>query len=85
MKTVYYTKDCYQDNTVRVNYFEKDSVRQILISSENEETGQVDLVTQDEIYDKLLFCQRIEWLDNENELDSYIEEVRSYWENRINS
>jgi hypothetical protein len=85
MKTVYFTKDCYQNNTVRVNYFGKNSTRQIEVPIINEETGECTLKLQDEIYDKLLFCQRLEWVNEENEFDQYIEEVRQYWENRINS
>jgi hypothetical protein len=85
MKQVYTTKDAYQDNSVRVNYFEKDAVREFKRPQWNEETKKMETITVQEIYDKLLFCQRLEWQDNEDELDSYIEEVRSYWENRINS
>jgi hypothetical protein len=68
-----------------VNYFEKDAVREFKRPQWNEETKKMETITVQEIYDKLLFCQRLEWQDNEDELDSYIEEVRSYWENRINS
>jgi len=85
MKTVYYTKDAYQDNTFRVNYFEKDAIKKNIIFTIKDETGEVIQTLEESYYDKLLFCHRLEWTINENELDIYIEEVRIYWENRINT
>ena len=85
MKTVYYTKDAYQNNSFRVNYFEKDAIKKINAFEIDEETQEIIQVQKEEPYDKLLFCQRLEWNIEENELDNYIEEVRQYWENRINT
>jgi len=85
MKTVYYTKDAYQNNSVRINYFEKDAIKKNITFEYNEETNETVQKTEENYYDKLLFCQRLEWSNNENELDSYIEEVRQYWEARINT
>lgn len=85
MKTVYYTKDTYQNNTMRVNYFEKDAIKKNITFQYNEETELTEQVTEEQYWDRLLFCQRLEWVNDETELDSYIEEVRQYWENRINT
>jgi hypothetical protein len=38
MKQVYITKDAYQNNSVRVNYFEKDAVREFKRPEWNKET-----------------------------------------------
>lgn len=84
MKIIYYTKDSYKDNTVRVSYFEKDAQKYNFVLEFNEELQDFVQVKKEEYYDKLLFCQRLEWVNNENELDSYIDEVRLYWETRIN-
>lgn len=85
MKTIFVTKDAYENNTVRINYFQKDCIKTYNEFEINEEIEEQTIVVKELLYDKLIFCQRLEWLDNENELDSYIEEVRLYWENRINS
>jgi len=84
MKTVYYIKDSYQNNSFRVSYYEKNSIKKNISFDYNEKTGDVIQTIKEVLYDKLVFCQRLEWSNNENELDSYIEEVRLYWENRIN-
>ena len=85
MKTVYYTKDTYQNNTFRISYFEKDAIKKNIVFNYNEETNEIVQEIEENYYDNLLFCQRLEWTTNENELNSYIEEVRQYWENRINT
>lgn len=85
MKTVYCIKDTYQNNTFRVSYFENNVSRKIDTFKFDEETQEIINITKEQYYDKLLFCQRLEWNINENELDDYIEEVRLYWENRINT
>ena len=85
MKQVYTTKDAYQDNSVRVNYFEKDAVREFKQLRRNEETKQMETITVQEIYDKLLFCERLFWELDEIELEQQIEEARQVWEERINN
>lgn len=85
MKTVYYTKDAYQNNTMRVNYFEKDAIKRNITFQYNEETELTEQVIEEQYWNCLLFCQRLEWVNDETELDDYIEEVRLYWENRINT
>lgn len=76
MKNIFITKDAYIDNSVRVNYFEKDSIRKIKTPQFNQETNKIEIVEIEEIYDKLLFCERLTWSGNESELDSVIENKR---------
>ena len=85
MKQVYTIKDAYQDNSVRANYFEKDTVREFKRAQWNEETKKMETITVQEIYDNLLFCERLFWETNEAELDVSIENTRSSWEERINN
>jgi len=85
MKQVYTIKDSYQDNSVRVNYFEKDARRTYKIPKFNEETLQIDQETIEEYYDNLLFCERLFWNTNEIELEEQIENTRQYWEEKINT
>jgi hypothetical protein len=85
MKQVYTTKDAYQDNSLRVNYFEKDAAREFKRPQWNEETKQIETITAQESYDKLLFCERLFWKLNEAELDEQIEESRQIWEEKINN
>jgi hypothetical protein len=84
MKQVYTTKDAYQDNSVRVNYFHKDAVRTRKQPEWNEETKQIEQKEIEEIYDELLFCERLFWQDSETDLDVSIENTRNNWEERIN-
>lgn len=84
MKQVYTTKDAYQDNSVRVNYFEKDAVREFKRLEWNEETKQMEEKTVEEVYDNLLFCERLFWENAEVELDSKIESTKHTWETKIN-
>jgi hypothetical protein len=85
MKQVYTIKDAYQDNSVRANYFEKDAVREFKRQQWNEETKKMEIITVQQIYDNLLFCERLFWETNESELDVSIENTRSSWEERINN
>ena len=85
MKQVYIIKDSYKDNSVRVNYFEKDAVRTYKISQFDEETLQMKEETIEEYYDNLLFCERLYWNINEIELEEQIENTRQYWEEKINT
>jgi hypothetical protein len=85
MKQVYTTKDAYQDNSLRVNYFEKDVVREFKHPEWNEETKQMEIITAQETYDHLLFCERLFWEVNETELDGRIEQTRQQREERINN
>jgi hypothetical protein len=85
MKTVYITKDSYQDNTVRVNFFEKNATKENTKPVINEKTGIINIIKIKEIYDKLLHCKRYEWVEDEQEIDEQIELERLSWENRINS
>jgi len=59
MKQVYITKDAYQNNSVRVNYFEKDAVREFKRPEWNKETKKMEEKTIEKIYDNLLFCERL--------------------------
>lgn len=85
MKQVYTTKDAYQDNSVRVNYFEKDALREFKRPQWNEETQQMETITVQEIYDHLLFCERLFWELNEAELNEQIEQSRQALEERVNN
>ncbi len=85
MKQVYFNKDNYKDNTVKVSYFERDALRTTKVLEVDEETGKIQTVLKEQKYNKHLFCQRLEWAQDERELDDYIEEMRVYWEGRINS
>jgi len=85
MKQVYTTKDAYQDDSVRVNYFHKDAVRKQDRFEWNEETKQIEEKEIQETYDELLFCERLFWEADETELDVSIENARQKWEERINA
>jgi hypothetical protein len=85
MKIVYVIKDTFENKTFRVKYFQKDCIRVYNELKIDKETGEQTAFKKELLYDKLLFCQRLEWIDNEHELNNYIEEVRQYWENRINT
>ena len=85
MKQVYTTKDAYQGNSVRVNYFHKDAVRTHKQPEWNEETKQIEQKEIEEIYDELLFCERLFWEISETELDASIENTRNNWVERINN
>lgn len=85
MKLVYITKDAYQGDSVRVNYFHKDAVKTRKQSEWNDETKQMEQEEIEEIYDELLFCERLFWKTSETELDVSIENTRQSWEEKINA
>lgn len=85
MKQVYITKDAYQNNSLRVNYFEKDCIQTVTEIEWNEETQEIKEKTIQNIYDNLLFCERLFWEIDEIELDQKIEETRLIWEGKINN
>ena len=85
MKQVYITKDAYENNSLRVNYFERDSVREFKHAQWNEETEQMETIAIEEIYDNLLFCERLFWELDETELEEQIEQNRQGWVERINN
>jgi hypothetical protein len=85
MKTVFITKDAYVDNTVRVNYWEKDHVFKTKTFEFNEETNKPEQKEIERIDDYLLFCERLNWIVEESELDDQIESNRLTWENKINT
>jgi hypothetical protein len=85
MKQVYTTKDAYRDNSVRVNYMEKDAVNKFDYCEFNPETQNSELKTGEEIYDNSLSSERLFWTTDEAELDVIIENTRQKWEERINS
>lgn len=85
MKTVYPTKDEYIDNSVRVNYFEKNSLITKTVLELNVETGKIEKQTITETKDVFLYCERLIWDKKEKELDKIIEQHRLEWEAKINS
>lgn len=85
MKIIIITKDQYLDNSVRVNIFEKDAIRKYKIRKYNKETKKEENVIETTTFDNLLYCTRLSWNINENELDEQIEQLKQVWEKRINS
>lgn len=81
MKNIFITKDSYIDNSVRVNYFEKDSIKKIKIPQFNQETKKIEIIEREEVYDKLLFCERLIWNENESELEGVIQAKKVQLEN----
>ncbi len=82
MKNIFITKDAYVDNTVRVNYFEKESIRKIKFPQFNQEKKKLEIVEREETYDKLLFCERLTWNENESELEGVIQDKKAQLENQ---
>ena len=82
MKNIFITKDSYIDNSVRVNYFQKDFIKKIKIPQFNEETKKIEIIENQEIYDKLLFCERLSWNQNESELEGVIQDKKAQLENQ---
>ena len=82
MKNIFITKDSYIDNSVRVNYFQKDSIRKIKFPQFNEETKKLEIVERQETYDKLLFCERLTWIENESELEGVIQDKKAQLESQ---
>jgi hypothetical protein len=83
MKQIYTTKDAYQDNSVRINYFHKDAIRTHKRLKWNEETKQMEQKEIEEIYNELLFCERLFWKNSEEELDEEIKQTKQLWEAKI--
>ena len=82
MKNIFITKDSYIDNSVRVNYFEKDFIKKMKFPQFNEETKTLEIVERQETYDKLLFCERLTWNENESELEGVIQDKTTQLENQ---
>jgi uncharacterized protein YggL (DUF469 family) len=94
MKTVTITKDAYIDNSVRINYFDKNATRKerrmkefssLGFSLSGEFPKPEDMFEEVEVvYDNLLFCERLIWTNEESELDEQIENKRLDFENGLN-
>ena len=82
MKNIFVTKDSYINNSVRANYFQKDSIKKIKFSQFNQETKKIEIKERQEIYDKLLFCERLTWNENESELEGVIQDKKAQLENQ---
>ena len=82
MKNILVTKDAYINNSVRVNYFQKDSIKKIKVPQFNEETKKLEIIDHEETYDKLLFCERLIWIENESELEGVILDKKTQLENQ---
>jgi hypothetical protein len=82
MKNIFITKDSYIDNSVRVNYFQKNFINKIKIPQFNEETKKLEILEREETYDKLLFCERLTWNENESELQGVIQDKKTQLENQ---
>ena len=94
MKTITITKDAYIDNSVRVNYFDKNATRKerrikpydtLTFSVSGEFPKPEDMFEEIEVtYENLLFCERLKWTNEESELDEQIENKRKEFENSLN-
>jgi hypothetical protein len=82
MKNIFITKDSYIDNSVRVNYFQKNFIKKIKLPQFNEETKKIQTIDREEIYDKLFFCERLTWNENESELEGVIQDKKAQLENQ---
>lgn len=82
MKNIFIIKDSYINNSVRVNYFEKDSIKKMKFPQFNQETKKIEIIEREEIYDKLLFCERLTWNENELELEGVIQDKKTQLENQ---
>ena len=76
MKNIFTTKDSYIDNSVRVNYFQKDFIKKMKFPQFNQEKKKLEILEREETYDKLLFCERLTWSENESELESVIQDKK---------
>jgi len=85
MKTVSIKKDDYSKNTVRVSVLENNATTEVKTRIYNELTKKVETKIELIPFENLLYCVRLEWNNNENELDVYINELKQYWEIQINS
>jgi len=82
MKNIFITKDSYIDNSVRVNYFQKDFIKKMKFPQFNQEKKKLEILEREETYDKLLFCERLTWSENESELESVIQDKKIQLENQ---
>ena len=48
----------------------------------DQETKKVKIVEREETYDKLLFCERLIWNENESELEGVIQDKKTQLENQ---
>ena len=82
MKNIFITKDSYINNSVRVNYFQKDCIRKIKTPQFDQETKKIEIRESQETYDKLLFCERLTWNENESELEGVIQDKKTQLESQ---
>jgi hypothetical protein len=82
MKNIFITKDSYINNSVRVNYFQKNCIRKMKFPEFNQEKKKIQIIDREETYDKLLFCERLTWVENESELESVIQHKKAQLENQ---
>jgi hypothetical protein len=82
MKNILVTKDSYINNSVRVNYFQKDCIRKMKLPEFNQEKKKIQIIDREETYNKLLFCERLTWVENESELESVIQDKKAQLENQ---
>jgi hypothetical protein len=82
MKNIFITKDSYINNSFRVNYFQKDCIRKMKLPEFDQETKKLEIVEREETYDKLLFCERLTWNENESELEGVIQDKKTQLENK---
>lgn len=95
MKTVTVTKDAYIDNSVRVNYFDPTATRKekrikspqaLALSISNNPSSPDDVFEEvDVMYENLLFCERLFWVESEAELETQIEIKRKKIEDNLNN
>lgn len=85
MKTIIVKKDEYINNSVRVNFFEKDALIKVKTLEFDEKQNKAKLVYKLVKQNKLLYCIRLEWKNNESEIDREIEQIKQHWEIEINS
>ena len=58
------------------------SIKKIKFSQFNQETKKIEITERQEIYDKLLFCERLTWNENESELEGVIQDKKAQLENQ---
>jgi len=85
MKTVIVTKDEYVDKTVRVNFFEEGVKVKNKVCQFNEKTKKIETVYISNTENKLLHCVRLEWSNNESELNEDIKLIKDKLELQINN
>jgi hypothetical protein len=95
MKTVTITKDAYIDNSVRVNYFDKNAIKKelrmkdissLVFSLSGELPKPENMFEEVEVtYENLLFCERLKWTNEESELSEQIDNKRLDLQNNLNA